>query len=473
MDPINYSAGVQSPLQAFQGALVTGSEIRQQQALAAQAQLKQQEAEAEAKRQAGIDAAFEKLRQPGATAKDYMDLAMVLPKDQSEALRESFKLMKSEERQSALNDSSQVFSAFKSGRPDVAVSLIRKQAEAERASGNEQGAALAEEWAKMAESGTDGADAVANMFGYTISQMPGGDKAIEGALKFEADRRLADQQPILMAQKQAELDKAKSEAEKSAIEAKYAEKVKIADLEKSAADLGLTKEQTNKVIAETKKLGAETARILMETASLEKTGGIDPEKKFEQEEKLRKEYNTRVQTFTDMKQTYSNIKASAVDGSGAGDIALVTGFMKMLDPGSVVRETEFATARDTSGLLSKLQSMAKKVENGQFLTPQQRKDFSDLAGQYMKAADEHENRVRKDLGSVVQSYGLSADNVFGTSVQPTDITALRSFLAKNNPGSEAKINGMSEEQLKASFPKGYETYRGQTGSMPASVEVDY
>lgn len=466
MDPINYGLGAQNPLQAFQGALATGAAIQQQRAEAMKAQ-------AEIERQQAIKDAFVKLRQPGATAKDYMDLAMVLPKDESEALRESFKVMRAEEQQAALAESSQIFSAFKSGRTDVAVQLIRRQAEAERNSGNEQGAVLAEEWAKMAEGGEDGARAVADLFGYTIAQMPGGDKAIEGALKFETDRRARELHPILVAEKNAALAKAQSDAEKAAIEAKYEEKIKIADLEKAAADLGLTSAQTNQAISQAKKLDAETAKILMETAALEKNGGLDPAKKFEQEEKLRKEYNTRVQNYSEMKQTYSNILASAGNASGAGDIALVTGFMKMLDPGSVVRESEFAKAQDTAGLLGRLQSMAKKVESGQFLSASQRKEFADLAGKYMEAAEKHENTVRKDLGNVVKSYGLSSDNVFGTSVQPTDITALRAFIKRNNPGREAEIDGMTEEQIAATFRNGYAAYRSQVGGTGSVQEVDY
>ena len=43
---------------------------------------------------------------------------------------------------------------------------------------------------------------------------------------------------------------------------------------------------------------------------------------------------------------------------------MITGFMKMLDPGSVVRETEFATARDTAGLFERLTNEATKIAIG-------------------------------------------------------------------------------------------------------------
>jgi hypothetical protein len=46
--------------------------------------------------------------------------------------------------------------------------------------------------------------------------------------------------------------------------------------------------------------------------------------------------------------------------------------MKMLDPGSVVRETEFANAQNTAGLMAKLKNSAKRVQDGQISLESQR-----------------------------------------------------------------------------------------------------
>ena len=89
--------------------------------------------------------------------------------------------------------------------------------------------------------------------------------------------------------------------------------------------------------------------------------------------------------------------------------------MKMLDPGSVVRETEFANARDTAGLFGMLTATAKKLKDGQFLTPEQRAKFAGLAAQYMDAAAKYEKEIRGDLSGVVRYWKLSEDNVFGAS----------------------------------------------------------
>lgn len=424
-DILNYQ--FQDPMQTFLRLSQIGSGIAQQRAAGMTAQFQAQEAEAklamarakaeaDAARQAEIDKLMEKLRQPGVTSQDYLKLSMLLPKEQADAMRESAKLLREDEQAAALNESAQIFSAFKSGRPDLAAQMIRRQAEAERSAGNEQGAVLAEEWAKMIESGEDGAQAVETLFGFQIAQMPGGDKAIEAAIKFEEERRAAREFPILLEQKQAELSKAKSEADKQAIEAKYAERIKEAELAKYAGDLELTSAQAKQALANADKLSADTQKLLLENKAAEARGdGLAPEKVFQMEKQLRDEYVKRTGQFTELRGTYDTIRASAADGSGAGDVALVTGFMKMLDPGSVVRETEFANARDTAGLFGLLQATAKKLKDGQFLTPEQRASFANLAAKYMEASSKYEKEIRSDMTGVVKSWGLSEDNIFGAS----------------------------------------------------------
>jgi hypothetical protein len=175
----------------------------------------------------------------------------------------------------------------------------------------------------------------------------------------------------------------------------------------------LTKAQTNSTIAQTRKLGAETSKIVLELEASKANGGVDQAKAFDQEEKIRKEYQGRTKVYNELIPTFSNIKSSAEAKTGPGDIALITSFMKMLDPGSVVRETEFATARDTAGLYTRLENSLKKAENGQFLQPNQRTEFVNLAKQYLDSAQKKADEEKKQLSVVVKNYKLNPENVFG------------------------------------------------------------
>jgi hypothetical protein len=413
MQPINYGVEIQDPSQSFLSAFQTGASIQDMRA-------KQEQQQQQMANQKLIQEGFAKLRQPGATAADYANLAMVLPETQAKAVRESFNMLSGERQQNALQQSGQIFSALKSGKPEIAIGLIGRQIEAKRNSGDEEGAKFLETWRDVTK---ENPKATEDYFGFTISQMPGGDKVIESSVKLGGERRAEAQAPAELRQKLAAAGKTESDAQIRAEEAKNIAAVIKADLEKKAADLGLTKAQTGSALAQSKKLGVETAKAVLELEAL-KAGVGDPKEKFNQEEKIRKEYQGRTKVYGELGSTFSNIQSSANAKSGPGDIALITGFMKMLDPGSVVRETEFATARDTAGLYTRLENSLKKAESGQFLQPFQRQEFVNLAKQYYESAQKKAEQEKKDLGIVVKNYKLNPENVFGAEAAPATPSSL-------------------------------------------------
>jgi len=73
---------------------------------------------------------------------------------------------------------------------------------------------------------------------------------------------------------------------------------------------------------------------------------------FKNEQDLRKEYqgNPVYKNYTAVRGSFERIQSGAARNTGAGDLGIIYGYMKMLDPGSVVREGEFATAENASGV---------------------------------------------------------------------------------------------------------------------------
>ena len=433
MQPINYGVEIQDPTQSFLSAFQTGAAIQD-------TRLKQEQQQQQMANQKLIQEGFAKLRQPGATAADYANLAMVLPETQAKAVRESFSMLSGERQQNALQQSGQVFSAFKAGKPEIAIGLLDRQIEAKRNSGDNEGAMFLETWRDVAK---ENPKATEDYFGFTISQMPGGDKVIESAVKFGGERRAEAQAPAQLTEAMAKADKAvadattaqatatnaaekaaadaakaRADADKATVEAKYAEGVAKDAIKKRAADLGLTTAQTNQALASTRKLNTEIQKAAVELEALKATGGRDPEKTFAQEEKIRKEWQGRSKMYSELQGTFNTLQASASSANGPGDIALITGFMKMLDPGSVVRETEFATARDTAGLFTQLQNRLEKAQNGQLLSPKQRSEYVALSQKYLDSAQKKANQEKKDLGIVVKNYRLNPENVFGAEQAP-------------------------------------------------------
>jgi hypothetical protein len=235
------------------------------------------------------------------------------------------------------------------------------------------------------------------------------DKAVADA---ESARAVADTAEEKAA---ADLKLAKAKADQADIQAKFEERNQNANLKKLALDSGLTSAQIDEVLVKTRKLGHEAKKAALELKALEKTGGVDPDKIFGYEEKLRKEWQTRKGQYTELKSTYGKIKISAASKNGPGDIALITGFMKMIDEGAIVRETDFALARDTGGLLQELKNQAGKLQSGAIFTldSKQRQEYVNLANQYLNAAEERANQEKKSLGYVVKKHNLNPENVFG------------------------------------------------------------
>lgn len=194
----------------------------------------------------------------------------------------------------------------------------------------------------------------------------------------------------------------------------------------------------------------DTAIRVDEKASEE---GLTLQQKVAEEARLRGEYGKRTEDLSAAERNFSVIQTSAADQSGAGDIALVTSFMKMLDPGSVVRETEFATAANAGGLLATLSALPNKIEKGEFLTPQQRTDFQRLAGRYLDAAKAQEGQVQASYQQIVENYGLDPVNVFGaraaTAPAPGGETGAlpQSFLTNPNVTNAATAAGVTPEDM--------------------------
>lgn len=129
--------------------------------------------------------------------------------------------------------------------------------------------------------------------------------------------------------------------------------------------------------------------------------GKDPAQvNFERANVLRDEYTAQVKDFGVIQSQYGNIRATAKQPSAAGDIALLTSYMKMLDPSSTVREGEFATAQNAGGVNEIVRAKYNQLLRGERLTTEQRGDFLKRAGDIFgerKALADKTRRTYRDL----------------------------------------------------------------------------
>lgn len=118
-----------------------------------------------------------------------------------------------------------------------------------------------------------------------------------------------------------------------------------------------------------------------------------------------------VKDFADVTFAYSRVVTSAEDPSPAGDLALIFNYMKVLDPGSVVREGEFATAQNAGGVDDRVRSLYNRVVEGTRLSEPQRADFIDRATRLYQGAEQQYKSIADQYGQLAQQAGLPVDQV--------------------------------------------------------------
>ena len=205
------------------------------------------------------------------------------------------------------------------------------------------------------------------------------------------------------------------------------------------ADQRKTQEQTNKTVALLERMGAdpkliEAARngyakeaVAMAFAQPEAQKGIavgdrivnpvtgeviydgagsggDPEG----EAKLRKEFTSLpiVKAFSSQSTAYGRVIASVDDPSPAGDLALIFNFMKVLDPGSTVREGEFATAANSGGVDDRVRALYNNVVDGTRLSGSQRDDFANRATRLYGNAEQQYRSIADQYGQFAANAGF-------------------------------------------------------------------
>jgi hypothetical protein len=145
---------------------------------------------------------------------------------------------------------------------------------------------------------------------------------------------------------------------------------------------------------------------------LDMTGG---QKGFDNEMSLKKSFAAEpvYKAYGEMQSAYGQINDSLKAASPAGDLAAATKFMKLLDPGSVVRESELGMAMAASGALDRATNYAQLRISGEKLTPTQREDFAKLSRELFSTATTAYNSKRGEFEQMGTAYGLDANRALG------------------------------------------------------------
>lgn len=124
---------------------------------------------------------------------------------------------------------------------------------------------------------------------------------------------------------------------------------------------------------------------------------------------IRKEFTGLSKDFITIRDAYKKVQRTNPDA--AGDLALVFNFMKILDPGSAVREGEQATAKNAAGVGEQVRNTYNRLMAGESLTPEQRVRFKNQAVEAFDSQKESQLQLESSFRKLSERQGLDPENV--------------------------------------------------------------
>jgi hypothetical protein len=154
---------------------------------------------------------------------------------------------------------------------------------------------------------------------------------------------------------------------------------------------------------------------------------------------------------------HTAVMVGATQANAQGDLAIVNGIARLLDPGSVVRPSEFDTVRRTQGLIDQIEGFAQRLAKGEILTPKVRQQFVDLANNLQHEWERTAQReVEKVYGPVLKGTGIALSDVWVEpstlrATEPAPTTAPTGPQAGGKAGTGKPLDQMTTPELLKAF----------------------
>jgi hypothetical protein len=135
--------------------------------------------------------------------------------------------------------------------------------------------------------------------------------------------------------------------------------------------------------------------------------------------RLRTQYenNPAVKQAYTIASQLQGVEATAQKPDAAGDLSMIYAYMKILDPSSVVRDTEFATAQNAAGVPDRVRNLYNRAMKGTRLTNEQRAEFltraRSIGTQARTALQKQNERYGRIAGSMGVDPSLVVYDPFG------------------------------------------------------------
>jgi len=174
-------------------------------------------------------------------------------------------------------------------------------------------------------------------------------------------------------------------------------------------------------------------------------------KAFAREKDLRDTYTKEMEPFVSLGQAFKKVEAAALNPSAAGDISLVYGYMKILDPRSTVMQGEQATATNAGSVPDRVRAQYNKALTGQGLIDEIRQDFYAQSRNLIESQRELQQDIAERYRGIALQNKLDPNQVVFDPFQriktPAQIAA-----------DAARVTPATEEEKKKKPKSFFDTY---------------
>lgn len=405
--PFNYALNVPNPAEAVTAGLQQGVQLaglmERADLTAAQRQqtlIENQALQAKAERTQQFRQELGKFGAEGFSAKGLNELMLKYP-EAAEQLKTPYANLSSQELQTRIDSMTPIVAAINAGDNTSAQIEINKQIEAFNNSGKTKESESAQ---KLSELLFQNPKAAGTILNTSLAAAMGPEKYGETFGKLEdqrRDRMLEDSTNL----------KAYSDAKIAEAKAKFAEAREKLEVDKLKPKLGGP---------------AKPALSFKDTLSAEG--------------KLRDDFTQIYKPITD--QTFAIERLRASEDSAAGDLALIFNYMKMLDPGSAVREGEFANAQNATGIPDKIRNLFNKAQTGERLGPAQRAEFRGQAEKLYKPYKAQGDRLKSAYTTEAKRNGFDPAAILLAAPQEEEPKAAAQPGVVMTPAAPTKSGGV-------------------------------
>lgn len=189
--------------------------------------------------------------------------------------------------------------------------------------------------------------------------------------------------------------------------------------------------------------------------------GFTPYQTFQATQSLKKTVQSNTQASTIIKQqgqtlnsTWARYKSGGAKDLNGTSQAIITTFNKLLDPTSVVRETEYDRSGQGQALLQSIQGKISSIANGgPGLTEASLQELVDLGNVYTRNAQAAIDAQNEQASEEAKFFGINPEFVVRTNSTGADETVAPTSVKVKSPAGV--VGTIPIEKLKAAQAAGY------------------